>query len=84
MMLVCRLAHGTLVTLLGLMLILPPPAWSAVASVGMARGVRSVELTLDGGKSWLPLGATSMPILDGTQVRSRNGARSSTSRMGAG
>ena len=39
----------------------------------LARGIRAVELTLDGGKSWLPLGATSMPILDGAQVRSRNG-----------
>ena len=73
MVLVGRILHGCLVALIGLSLILPLPAWSAVVSAGTARGVRAVELTLDGGKSWLPLGATSMPVLDGTQIRSRNG-----------
>jgi hypothetical protein len=42
-------------------------------SGGTARGVRAVEFSLDSGKTWLALGATSMPMLDGVQIRSRNG-----------
>lgn len=68
-----RVVHGTLAMVLILTMVLPMPAWSAVASAGTARGVRAVELSLDAGKTWLPLGATSMPVLDGTQIRSRNG-----------
>lgn len=51
----------------------PLPLWSAVVSGGTARGVRAVEFSLDSGKTWLALGATSMPVLDGVQIRSRNG-----------
>src|SRR5215470_302676 len=51
----------------------PLPLWSAVGSAATARGVRAVEFSLDSGKTWLALGAMSMPVLDGVQIRSRNG-----------
>ena len=38
MKLVSRLVSGILVTILGLMMILPLPAWSAVASLGWPAG----------------------------------------------
>jgi hypothetical protein len=51
----------------------PLPLWSAAGSGGTARGVRAVDFSLDSGKTWLALGATSMPVLNGAQIRSRNG-----------
>jgi hypothetical protein len=61
---------------LGLVVSLVAPAhlaWSGAGSLGTARGVRGIELSLDHGKSWLPLGARSLPVLDGTRVRSTSG-----------
>jgi hypothetical protein len=68
-----RLLYWTLVASVALSLTLALPVYSEAASIGTARGIRAVELTLDGGKSWLPMGGVSMPILDGTQIRSRTG-----------
>lgn len=66
-------ARFPVVGFLVLTLITPVPVWSAALSMGTARGVRSVELSLDNGKNWLPLGSRSAPILDGTQIRTSNG-----------
>ncbi len=52
----------------------PLQAWSATTSLGTARGVRGVEVSLDGGKRWLPLGSRSLPVMEGTQIRSTTGA----------
>jgi len=68
-----RVMQVALLFLLILTLIAPVPVWSAALSMGSARGVRSVELSLDDGKNWLPLGSRSLPILDGTQLRTSNG-----------
>ena len=68
-----RITLIPLVFFLVFVLVLPVPVWSAALSMGTARGVRSVELSLDNGKNWLPLGSRSAPILDGTQVRTSNG-----------
>jgi len=68
-----RIGHVAVVGALIGSLVWPLPLWSAVASGGTARGVRAVEISLDSGKTWLALGATSMPVLDGVQIRSRNG-----------
>jgi hypothetical protein len=51
----------------------PLPAVSAVASLGTARGVRGVELSLDSGKTWLSLSANALPVVDDTYVRSSAG-----------
>jgi hypothetical protein len=60
--------------LLVLLIAAPIPGWSApAASLGTARGVRGVELSLDGGKTWLPLGSRSLPVLEGTQIRTKTG-----------
>jgi len=51
------------------------PALSAVsASLGTASGIRGVEMSLDGGKMWLPLGKRSLPILEATDIRSTSGS----------
>src|SRR5262249_13514797 len=48
--------------------------WSApAASLGTARGIRGVEMSLDGGKTWLPLGSRSLPVLDDTAIRAKTG-----------
>lgn len=68
-----RASRGVLVVLLALATAVPVPAWGEPLSLGTARGVRGVEASLDGGRTWLPLGARSLPVLDGTQVRSTTG-----------
>jgi hypothetical protein len=68
-----RVVRVPLVGFVVLALIVPLPVWSASLSMGSARGVRAVEASLDDGKNWLPLGARSLPILDGTQLRTSNG-----------
>lgn len=65
-------AVGVVLGLLGATLA-ASPSWAATASLGTARGADRVELSLDDGKSWLALGGRSLPILDGTQVRSTTG-----------
>jgi len=51
------------------------PALSAVtASLGTASGIRGVEMSLDGGKMWLPLDKRSLPILEATDIRSTSGS----------
>jgi hypothetical protein len=60
--------------LLVLFIVAPTPGLSApAAAVGTARGVRGVELSLDGGKIWLPLGARSLPVLSDTAIRTTTG-----------
>jgi hypothetical protein len=68
-----RIGRAVVIGTLSGFLAWPLPLWSAAVSGGTARGVRAVELSLDSGKTWLALGATSMPVLDGVQLRSRNG-----------
>jgi hypothetical protein len=48
----------------------PVPVWSAVAPLGTARGFGLAKLSVDTGKSWLPIGERSFPILDGAELRS--------------
>ncbi len=62
-----------LVAFLVLPLIAPIPGWSASLSMGNVRGIRAAEGSLDDGKNWLALGSRSLPILDGTQLRTGNG-----------
>lgn len=50
------------------------PLSYAGASLGTARGFRAVEVSLDGAKSWLPLGQRPLPLLERVQVRSTTGA----------
>src|SRR5262245_20676295 len=60
--------------LLVLFIAAPMPVWSApAAAVGTARGVRGVELSIDGGKIWLPLGSRSLPVLSDTAIRTTTG-----------
>ena len=54
-------------------LLVPIPGWSASLSMGTVRGIRAVELSLDGGTNWLALGSRSLPVLEGTQLRTSNG-----------
>lgn len=61
------------VSLLALTLIAPIPAWSASLSMGSVRGIRAAEGSLDDGKNWLALGSRSLPVLEGTQLRTSNG-----------
>jgi hypothetical protein len=68
-----QVARFSLVGFLVLPLITPVPVWSAALSMGTARGVGSVELSLENGKNWLSVGSRSLPILDGTQLRTSNG-----------
>jgi len=68
-----RIAHAVTAVVLILTLAAPFPVWSGAASLGTARGVRSVEWSADGGKSWLPLGSRALPVLDGTEVRASSG-----------
>ena len=68
-----RMLRVWLVALLALPLIVPIPGWSASLSMGSVRGIRAAEGSLDDGKNWLALGSRSLPILDGTQLRTSNG-----------
>lgn len=68
-----RIWRGGLVGVLVLALAAPVPTWSAAAVLGTARGVRLVQLSLDEGKSWFPLGGRSFPVMEGTQLRSTTG-----------
>ena len=68
-----RVVRFALVGFLVLTLITPVPVWSGALSMGSARGVGSVELSLADGKNWLSVGSRSLPILDGTQLRTSNG-----------
>jgi len=68
-----RTIQRALALVLALTLAAPFAAFGGAASLGTARGIRGVELSLDGGQRWLPLGARSLPILDGVQVRATTG-----------
>lgn len=50
------------------------PAVGAGIALGTARGIRSAELSLDGGTSWLSLKGRSLPLVAGSRVRSTTGA----------
>ncbi len=63
-----------LVGLLVLVLAVPVPVLGAGASLGTAQGVRSAEVSLDGGTRWLPVGGRSLPVVDGARIRSAGGA----------
>ena len=68
-----RMLRVSLVALLVLALIAPLPVWSASLSMGSVRGIRAAEVSLDDGKNWLALGSRSLPVLEGTQLRTGNG-----------
>lgn len=68
-----RCWHGILVAVLVLALAAPFPGWSAASSLGSARGIRGIDLSWDGGEGWLPLGGRSLPILEGTEIKSTTG-----------
>lgn len=72
-----RLWRGLLAAVLSITLVAPAaivPTSDAAAGLGTARGYRGVEVSLDSGKSWLPLGQRAFPLLDGAQMRSTSGA----------
>lgn len=68
-----RVVQVPLVFFLVLALIAPVPVWSASLSMGSVRGFRAAEGSLDDGKNWLALGSRSLPVLEGTQLRTSNG-----------
>ncbi|HWP35469.1 MAG TPA: hypothetical protein VNM66_07725 [Thermodesulfobacteriota bacterium] len=68
-----RIARDLVVAFLIVVLALPMPLWAGSPALGTARGVRAAELSLDGGKSWLPLGKVSLPVLEGARLRTVNG-----------
>lgn len=68
-----RMLRVSLVALLVLALVAPIPVWSASLSMGSVRGIRAAEMSLDDGKNWLALGSRSLPVLEGTQLRTSNG-----------
>jgi hypothetical protein len=80
-----RLSRGLLAAVLSLNLLVPsvlvPPA-QAGAGLGTARGYRGVEISLDGGKSWMPIGARAFPLLDGAQMRTTSGVAALSLRDG--
>ncbi|HEV8676342.1 MAG TPA: FecR family protein [Methylomirabilota bacterium] len=55
--------------LLLLPLATPAAGGSGTLSLGTARGIRGAEVSLDRGRSWLPLGPSGLPLLDGAELR---------------
>lgn len=64
------IAVGFLVTCL----LTPAPASAAAAGLGIARGVRDAELSLDGGRRWLSLEDRALPAMAGSHVRTTTGS----------
>ena len=54
--------------------ILPASAQAGPAAFGTAQGGGGAKVSLDGGKTWLALTGRSMPVLDGTEIRSAVGS----------
>jgi hypothetical protein len=53
---------------------LPVYAWSAAMSLGTARRGHAVQLTFNEGETWLPLGGWTLPVIQGSQIRSTTGS----------
>ena len=51
----------------------PFPAIGTPSVLGTVRGQRAVKVSLDGGKTWLPVGALALPLVPGTEVRTVGG-----------
>lgn len=68
------LLKRALVGFLVVSLVAPFPAWSGPPPLGTAQGLRAGKLSLDGGKTWLPLAQRSLPVLEGTEVRTMGGS----------
>jgi hypothetical protein len=69
--------RGLLVAVISVSLITPVATTlssHAATGLGIARGFRGVEVSLDGGKGWLPIGQRAFPLLDGAQLRTTSGA----------
>ncbi|MGH7334127.1 MAG: hypothetical protein ACREKS_15565 [Candidatus Rokuibacteriota bacterium] len=49
------------------------PVVGATSVLGTARGVRSANLSMDGGKSWLAVGPRSLPVVEGAEIRNASG-----------
>jgi len=68
-----RIWRGVGVAVSVFSILAPPSVWSAARPLGTARGVRAAKLSFDGGKSWLAIGAGSLPVLEGTDIQSTSG-----------
>ena len=51
----------------------PINVWPTTTSFGTARGTRGVEVTLNGGKTWVSLGGRALPLVQDIVIRSRIG-----------
>lgn len=70
-----RILHELLAWLVASSIVLAGSvAWSAGPSIGTVSGIRTAEMSLDGGKTWFPLGKQAVPILEGAEIRSAAGA----------
>lgn len=72
-----RLGRALRISIIGVLVVslaVPAPLLAAPVALGMARGVRSAELSLDGGTSWLSLKGRSLPLMLGARIRSTTGA----------
>jgi hypothetical protein len=54
-------------------LTLPIQVWAGATSFGVVRGTRGVEVTLNGGKTWIALGGRSLPLVQDIVIRSTIG-----------
>lgn len=70
----CLVGRGLVVGVFALALLSPFSAWGDLTSLGTAYGLRGAELSLDEAETWLPLGSHSLPVMDGTRLRSRSGS----------
>jgi hypothetical protein len=56
-----------------LSLVLPIHVWAGATSFGTARGTQGVEITFNAGKTWVPLGGRSLPLMQDIVIRSTIG-----------
>jgi len=68
-----RLWRGMVSVVVIVSVLAPVLVGAAITPLGTARAVRAAQLSLDGGKNWLPVGARALPILHGTEIRSTSG-----------
>jgi hypothetical protein len=59
--------------LLGALLAVPLTALGTPSVLGTVRGQRAAKVSLDGGKTWLPVGGLALPIVPGTELRTVGG-----------
>jgi hypothetical protein len=54
-------------------LALPIAGWAGATSFGTVRGTRGVEVTFNGGKTWVPLTRRALPLVQDVVMRSKRG-----------